>query len=43
MIDVLADEKDPMMRGAMEELAVLGCKVKSLGTYFTYLTKSDEE
>ncbi|TKI72043.1 prephenate dehydratase [Lysinibacillus mangiferihumi] len=43
MIDVLADEKDPMMRGAMEELAALGCKVKSLGTYFTYLTTSDEE
>ena len=41
MIDVLADEKEPMMRGAMEELAALGCKVKSLGTYFTYVT-SDE-
>ncbi|GLC88445.1 prephenate dehydratase [Lysinibacillus piscis] len=37
MLDVLADEHEPMMRGAMEELAALGCQVKSLGTYFTYL------
>ena len=41
MIDVLADEKEPMMRGAMEELVALVAKVKSLGTYFTYVT-SDE-
>lgn len=41
MIDVLADEKEPMMRGAMEELAALGCKVKSLGTYFTFITPEE--
>lgn len=37
-VDILADERTPMMRGAMEELEALGCKVKSLGTYFTYET-----
>lgn len=36
IIDVLADESEPMMRGAFEELYALGCKVKSLGTYYTY-------
>lgn len=36
IIDVLADESEPMMRGAFEELHALGCKVKSLGTYYTY-------
>ena len=34
--DVLADEKDAMMRGAFEELAALGCTVKTLGSYYTY-------
>ncbi|MBS7345184.1 MAG: prephenate dehydratase [Caryophanon sp.] len=37
-IDVLADEEEPMMKGAMEELAALGCTVKTLGTYYTYET-----
>lgn len=36
IIDVLADEDSPMMKGAKEELQALGCEVKSLGTYFTY-------
>ncbi|MEE1133090.1 MAG: prephenate dehydratase [Caryophanon sp.] len=39
-IDVLADEDEPMMKGAMEELAALGCTVKTLGTYYTYETPS---
>ncbi|AQU79073.1 prephenate dehydratase [Planococcus faecalis] len=34
--DVLAEEKDAMMRGAFEELAALGCTVKTLGSYYTY-------
>ncbi|HWL13309.1 MAG TPA: prephenate dehydratase [Ureibacillus sp.] len=38
IMDIHADEKEAMMKGAMEELAALGCKVKSLGTYYTYLT-----
>lgn len=38
IIDVLADENETMMKGAVEELNALGCKVKSLGTYYTYLT-----
>lgn len=38
IIDILADENDPMVKGATEELAALGCTVKSLGTYYTYLT-----
>jgi len=38
MVDVLADEKDKMMQGAMEELEALGCTVKSLGTYYRYMT-----
>lgn len=38
IIDILADEVEPMMKGAMEELVALGCEVKSLGTYFTYVT-----
>lgn len=38
IIDVLADENEPMVKGAVEELGVLGCTVKSLGTYYTYLT-----
>lgn len=39
IIDVLADEKEPLMKGAVEELNALGCVVKSLGTYYTYLTQ----
>lgn len=39
LLDILADEKEPMMLGAMEELAALGCTIKSLGTYFTYVTE----
>lgn len=38
IVDILADEQDPMMKGAMEELQALGCNVKSLGTYFMYRT-----
>ncbi|MEK4230137.1 prephenate dehydratase [Solibacillus sp. FSL H8-0538] len=38
IVDVLADEEDAMMKGAVEELQALGCTVKSLGTYFTYVT-----
>lgn len=38
IIDVLADEEEPMMKGAFEELQALGCTVKSLGTYYTYKT-----
>lgn len=38
MVDVLADEQDKMMQGAMEELEALGCTVKSLGTYYRYMT-----
>lgn len=34
--DVLEDEDAPMMRGAFEELAALGCTVKTLGSYYTY-------
>jgi len=25
-----------MMRGAFEELAAIGCEVKTLGSYYTY-------
>lgn len=38
IIDISADENEPMMKGAFEELSALGCTVKSLGTYHTYLT-----
>lgn len=38
IMDILADENIPMMKGAMEELKALGCEVKSLGTYYTYNT-----
>lgn len=38
IIDVLADEEQSMMKGAVEELRALGCSVKSLGTYYTYNT-----
>lgn len=42
IIDILADEREPMMRGAMEELVALGCTLKSLGTYFTYVTPEND-
>ncbi|RUL57132.1 MULTISPECIES: prephenate dehydratase [Lysinibacillus] len=38
IIDILADENELMVKGAKEELEALGCTVKSLGTYYTYLT-----
>jgi prephenate dehydratase len=38
LMDIQADENEAMMKGAMEELDALGCNVKSLGTYYTYLT-----
>ncbi|MEK5216277.1 MULTISPECIES: prephenate dehydratase [Psychrobacillus] len=41
IIDVLEDEKKPMMIGAIEELKSLGCGVKSLGSYYTYETKNE--
>lgn len=41
IIDVLENEKAPMMKGAMEELLALGCEVKSLGSYYTYETKAE--
>ncbi|HEY4567525.1 prephenate dehydratase [Planococcaceae bacterium Storch 2/2-2] len=34
--DVLEDETHPMMKGALEELAALGCVVRSFGTYYVY-------
>lgn len=37
IFDVLADEKEPMMKWAVEELQALGCTVKTLGTYYTYI------
>lgn len=37
IFDVLEDEQDPMMKWAVEELQALGCTVKSLGTYYTYI------
>ena len=36
IIDVLEDEGHPMMVGAMEEFAALGCSVRSFGSYYTY-------
>lgn len=41
VIDVLEDEKMPMMIGAIEELKALGCDVKSLGSYNTYETEKE--
>lgn len=38
IIDVVADEEEPMMKGAVEELTALGCTVKSLGTYYSFTT-----
>ena len=43
IIDILEDDRVPMMRGAMEELAALGCEVKSLGSYYTYETKESAD
>lgn len=36
IVDVLEDESATMMRGALEELAALGCDVKTLGSYYMY-------
>lgn len=36
IVDILEDEHATMMRGAYEELAALGCEVKTLGSYYTY-------
>lgn len=36
IVDLLVDENEPLMKGAMEELRALGCSVKSLGSYYTY-------
>ncbi len=36
--DILADENEVMMQGAFEELQSIGVTIKSLGTYYTYLT-----
>ncbi|MFS0575348.1 prephenate dehydratase [Sporosarcina sp. 179-K 3D1 HS] len=36
IIDVLENEEQPMMKGALEELAALNCSVHSLGSYHTY-------
>lgn len=38
IVDILADEEEPMMKGAVEELKALGCTLKSLGTYYTCRT-----
>lgn len=43
IIDILEDDRVPMMQGAMEELAALGCEVKSLGSYYTYETKESAD
>ncbi|WP_172369050.1 prephenate dehydratase [Sporosarcina jiandibaonis] len=40
IIDVVESEEKPMMKGAMEELAALGCSVRSFGTYYTYEDKT---
>ncbi|MBB5180754.1 prephenate dehydratase [Planomicrobium koreense] len=36
IVDVLEDENATMMRGALEELAAIGCEVKTLGSYYMY-------
>ncbi|TWT09031.1 prephenate dehydratase [Planomicrobium sp. CPCC 101079] len=36
IVDVLEDENAALMKGAFEELAAIGCSVKSLGSYYTY-------
>lgn len=43
ILDVLEDENAPMMNGAMEELAALGCSVKTLGSYYTYKHHSKQD
>lgn len=43
ILDVLEDENAPMMKGAMEELAALGCSVKTLGSYYTYKQHSKQQ
>ena len=40
IIDVVESEETPMMKGAIEELAALGCSVRSFGTYYTYEDKT---
>lgn len=40
IMDVVESEETPMMKGAMEELAALGCSVRSFGTYYTYEDKT---
>ncbi|WJY28193.1 prephenate dehydratase [Sporosarcina trichiuri] len=36
IVDVLASEGEPMMKGALEELKALHCDVTSFGSYHTY-------
>lgn len=36
IIDVMEDENQPMMKGAMEELAALDCTVRSFGSYYPF-------
>lgn len=36
IVDVMEDEKAPLLKGAMEELAALGCVARSFGTYYSY-------
>lgn len=36
VVDILEDERAPMMQGALEELHALGCSVKSLGSYYLF-------
>ncbi|MDV6377207.1 prephenate dehydratase [Sporosarcina sp. GW1-11] len=36
IIDIMESEEHPMMKGAMEELAALGCTARSLGSYYVY-------
>ncbi|PIC96690.1 prephenate dehydratase [Sporosarcina sp. P26b] len=36
IIDINESDEHPMMMGAMEELAALGCTARSLGTYYVY-------
>lgn len=36
VVDILEDERAPMMQGALEELHALGCSVKSLGSYYIF-------
>lgn len=43
IVDLLEDENAPLMQGAMEELKMLGCSVKSLGSYYTYKQKTAKQ